>query len=114
MFVHLRLHSEFSIVDSTCRIDDVVQAAADDQQPALAITDLSNLFGAIKFYKEARGKGVQPILGAEIFLEGLGVDLHALSRVMVLVQSSQGYLNLSELLARAWTCLLYTSPSPRD
>ena len=103
MFVHLRLHSEFSIVDSTCRIDDVVQAAADDQQPALAITDLSNLFGAIKFYKEARGKGVQPILGAEIFLEGLGVDPHALSRVMVLVQSSQGYLNLSELLARAWT-----------
>ena len=103
MFVHLRLHSEFSIVDSTCRIDDVVQAAADDQQPALAITDLSNLFGAIKFYKEARAKGVQPILGAEIFLEGLGVDLHALSRVMVLVQSSQGYLNLSELLARAWT-----------
>ena len=81
----------------------MVQAAADDQQPALAITDLSNLFGAIKFYKEARGKGVQPILGAEIFLEGLGVDPHALSRVMVLVQSSQGYLNLSELLARAWT-----------
>ena len=103
MFVHLRLHSEFSIVDSTCRIDDVVQAAAEDQQPALAITDLSNLFGAIKFYKETRGKGVQPILGAEIFLEGLGVDPHALSRVMVLVQSSQGYLNLSELLARAWT-----------
>ena len=81
----------------------MVQAAAEDQQPALAITDLSNLFGAIKFYKETRGKGVQPILGAEIFLEGLGVDPHALSRVMVLVQSSQGYLNLSELLARAWT-----------
>jgi DNA polymerase-3 subunit alpha len=103
MFVHLRLHSEFSIVDSTCRIDEVVQAAADDQQPALAITDLSNLFGAIKFYKAAREKGVQPILGAEIFLEGLGADPLALSRVMVLVQSSQGYLNLSELLARAWT-----------
>ena len=99
----MRLHSEFSIVDSTCRIDDVVQAAADDHQPALALTDLSNLFGAIKFYKAARGKGVQPILGAEIFLEGLGADPLALSRVMVLVQSSQGYLNLSELLARAWT-----------
>ena len=103
MFVHLRLHSEFSIVDSTCRIDDVVKAAVDGHQPALAITDLSNLFGAIKFYKEARGKGLQPILGAEIFLEGLGVDPHALSRIIVLVQSSQGYLNLSELLARAWT-----------
>ena len=81
----------------------MVQAAAHDQQPALAITDLSNLFGAIKFYKAARGKGVQPILGAEIFLEGLGADPLTLSRVMVLVQSSQGYLNLSELLARAWT-----------
>ena len=81
----------------------MVKAAAADQQPALALTDLSNLFGAIKFYKEARGKGVQPILGAEIFLEGLGVDPLAVSRVMVLVQSSQGYLNLSELLARAWT-----------
>ena len=99
----MRLHTEFSIVDSTCRIDDVLQAAADDQQPALAITDLSNLFGAIKFYKAARGKGVQPILGAEIFLEGLGADPFVLSRVMVLVQSTQGYLNLSELLARAWT-----------
>ena len=81
----------------------MVQAAADDHQPALALTDLSNLFGAIKFYKAARGKGVQPILGAEIFLEGLGADPLALSRIMVLVQSSQGYLNLSELLARAWT-----------
>ena len=81
----------------------MVNAAADDRQPALAITDLSNLFGAIKFYKAARSKGVQPILGAEIFLEGLGADPLALSRVMVLVQSSQGYLNLSELLARAWT-----------
>ncbi len=81
----------------------MVKAAADDHQPALAITDLSNLFGAIKFYKAARELGVQPILGAEIFLEGLGVEPLALSRVMVLVQSSQGYLNLSELLARAWT-----------
>ena len=59
MFVHLRLHTEFSVVDGTCRIDDVVKAASRDQQPALAITDLSNLFGAIKFYKEARKRGVR-------------------------------------------------------
>ena len=103
MFAHLRLHSEFSVVDSTCRIDEVVKAAADDGLPALAITDLSNLFGAVKFYKETRGKGVQPLIGAEIFLEGLGADTNATSRVLVLVQSTQGYLNLSELLARAWT-----------
>ena len=103
MFAHLRLHSEFSVVDSTCRLDEVVQAAAADGLPALALTDLSNLFGAVKFYREARSKGVQPIIGAEIFLEGLGAELTSISRVVVLVQSTQGYLNLSELLARAWT-----------
>ncbi len=103
MFVHLRLHSEFSVVDSTCRIDEVIQKAAQDRQPALALTDLNNLFGGVKFYKEGRSKGVKPILGAEINLEGLGGDLGAISRVALLVQSHQGYLNICELLARAWT-----------
>ena len=103
MFVHLRLHSEFSVVDGTNRIDDVVKVAAADRQPALAVTDLSNLFGAIKFYKEARKRGVKPVMGAEIWLEGLGKDAAALSRLVLLVQNKQGYLNLSELLARAWT-----------
>ncbi|MEP6722476.1 MAG: PHP domain-containing protein, partial [Variovorax sp.] len=103
MFVHLRLHTEFSVVDGTNRIDEVVKAAAKDKQPALAITDLSNLFGAVKFYKEARGKGVKPILGTEIFVEGLGKEIGALTRMVLLVQDTQGYLHLSELLARAWT-----------
>ena len=101
MYVHLRLHTEFSVVDGTTRIDEVVKAAAADGQPALAITDLNNLFGAIKFYKEGRGKGVKPVLGAEIYLEGeAGADP---TRLLLLVQNKQGYLNLSELLARAWT-----------
>src|SRR3954462_2183630 len=103
MFVHLRLHSEFSIADGTNRIDDVVKAAAKDHQPALAITDLNNLFGAIKFYKAARGAGVKPVIGAEVLLQGVGPDPAALSRVVLLVQNRQGYLNLCELLARAWT-----------
>jgi DNA polymerase-3 subunit alpha len=72
MFVHLRLHTEFSVVDGTNRIDEVVKAAAADQQPALAITDLNNLFGAVKFYKQGRGKGVKPVIGAEIFMRGAG------------------------------------------
>ncbi len=103
MFVHLRLHTEFSVVDGTNRIDEIVKAAAADGQPALAITDLNNLFGAIKFYKETRGAGVKPIIGTEIFVQGLAKDPGALSRMVVLVQSRQGYLNLCELLARAWT-----------
>jgi len=103
MFVHLRLHTEYSIVDGTNRIDDVVKAASKDGQPALAITDLNNLFGAIKFYKAARGAGVKPLIGAELFLQGLGSDASALSRLLVFVQNRAGYLNLCELLARAWT-----------
>ncbi len=101
MFVHLRLHTEFSVVDGTNRIDETVASAAADLQPALAITDLSNLFGAIKFYKAARAKGVKPLLGAEVQLEG--TDGAPSSRIVLLVQGAQGYLHLSELLARAWT-----------
>ncbi len=103
MFVHLRLHSEFSVVDGTNRIDEVVKAAAADQQPALAITDLNNLLGGIKFYKEARGKGVKPVLGAEIYLESLTQDAAQTSRMVLLVQNHQGYLNLCELISRGWT-----------
>ena len=103
MFVHLRLHTEFSVVDGTTRVDDVVAAAARDRQPALAITDFGNLFGAIKFYKAARGAGVKPLIGAEVLLEGREAEQDAPSRVLLLVVNHQGYLNLSELLARAWT-----------
>lgn len=103
MFVHLRLHTEFSVVDGTNRIDEVVKAAAADKQPALAITDLNNLFGGVKFYKEARGKGVKPVLGAEVFVDGLGAEPGVLTRMLLLVQNFEGYLHLSELLARAWT-----------
>ena len=103
MFVHLRLHTEFSVVDGTTRIDDIVKAAADDGQPALAVSDFGNLFGAIKFYKAARGAGVKPIIGAEVLLEGRDPEQDAPARVLLLAAHTQGYLNLSELLARAWT-----------
>ena len=67
-FVHLRLHSEYSIVDGIVRIDDAVRKAADDGQPALAITDLGNTFATIKFYRAARGAGVKPIIGADVWI----------------------------------------------
>src|SRR5690606_25624768 len=70
-FVHLRCHSEYSIVDGTVRIDDYIQAASAAAMPAVALTDLSNLFGAVKFYKAARGRGVKPILGCDIWLENV-------------------------------------------
>ena len=101
MFVHLRLHTEFSVVDGTNRVNALIKAAAEDGQVAMAITDFNNLFGGIKFYREGRAKGVKPVLGAEIVMEGVG-DAPA-SRIIVLVQSKLGYHNIAELLARGWT-----------
>src|SRR5512147_2331854 len=100
-FIHLRTHTEFSVVDGTLRVDDMVGAAAKDKQGALAITDLSNMFGAVKFYSAARKKGVKPILGADVWLEPDGGDKQA-SRLLLLVQNRQGYLNLCEILSRSW------------
>jgi DNA polymerase-3 subunit alpha len=100
-FVHLRTHTEFSVADGTLRIDDAIKAAAADGQAALAITDLSNLFGAVKLYSGARKKGVKPIIGADVWLEPTGGEKSP-SRLVLLVQNRQGYLNLCELLSRAW------------
>ena len=99
-FVHLRIHTEFSVVDGTLRIDDAAKAAAKDGQVALGLTDLANMFGAVKFYNACRKAGVKPILGVEAWLEPDAADRPP-SRVL-LVQNFQGYLNLSELLSRAW------------
>ncbi|MBC8055669.1 MAG: DNA polymerase III subunit alpha, partial [Rhizobiales bacterium] len=100
-FVHLRTHTEFSVADGTLRIDDAINAAAADGQAALAITDLSNLFGAVKLYSGARKKGVKPIIGADLWLEPEGGQKSP-SRFVVLVQNKQGYLHLCELISRAW------------
>ena len=100
-FVHLRCHSEYSIVDGIVRIDDYVKQALSDKMPALALTDLSNLFGAIKFYKAARGKGIKPILGCDIWLENT-VNRDQPARLLLLCQSHAGYLLLCQLLSRAY------------
>jgi DNA polymerase-3 subunit alpha len=88
-------------VDGIVRIDDYVKHAADDRMPALALTDLNNLFGAIKFYKAARGKGVKPIIGCDIWLEN-PVNREQPSRALLLCQSHAGYLLLCQLLSRAY------------
>ena len=100
-FVHLRCHSEYSIVDGIVRIDDYVKKAQADQMPALGLTDLSNLFGAVKFYKAARGKGIKPILGCDIWLENT-INRDQPSRLLLLCQSHAGYLLLCQLISRAY------------
>jgi DNA polymerase-3 subunit alpha len=101
-FVHLRAHTEYSVVDGTLRIDDAAAAAQRDGQPALAITDLANVFGAVKFYKACRERGIKPLIGADLWMQPEAGERQP-SRLLVLVQDGQGYLNLCELIARAWT-----------
>ena len=100
-FVHLRLHSEYSITDGLTRIDQAVDLAAKDAQPAMALTDLSNLFGLVKFYKAARGAGVKPIAGVDVWISN-PTARDKPSRLLLLAQNRTGYLRLCDLLTRAW------------
>jgi DNA polymerase III subunit alpha len=100
-FVHLRLHSEFSVVDGIVRVDDAVERARADGMPALGLTDLSNLFGMVKFYSAARSAGVKPIIGCDVWIAN-PQDREKAARVLLLCQSRQGYLKLSELLSQAY------------
>jgi DNA polymerase-3 subunit alpha len=100
-FVHLRLHSEYSIVDGIVRLDEAVEAAAADGMPALALTDLANVFGMVKFYQAARAAGVKPVIGCDVWLENES-DRDKPFRTLLLCQSRAGYLRLTELLTRAY------------
>jgi len=100
-FVHLRVHSEFSVVDGVTRIDDLVRRVAEDGQGAVALTDSANLFGAIRFYQAARKAGVKPILGCDAWITN-PVEREQPHRLTLLVQDRGGYHALCGLLSRAW------------
>ncbi|MCC8364583.1 DNA polymerase III subunit alpha [Lysobacter sp. A6] len=98
-FAHLHLHSEYSLVDSTIRIPELVKRCVQQGQPAVAITDQNNLFALVKFYKAAEGAGIKPIAGADLLLAD---GDEAPTRLTVLCRDRDGYLSLSRLLTRAW------------
>src|SRR6185369_767974 len=98
-FIHLRLHSEFSIADGTLRIDDAVHAAVADAMPALALTDLGNAFGLVKFYRAARTSGVKPIFGCDLRVSH-PTERDQPFRVLLLAQSRDGYLKIADWLSR--------------
>ncbi len=100
-FIHLRMHSEYSVSDGIVRIDDAIERAAADGMPALALTDSANMFGMVKFYSAARAGGVKPIVGADCWLQN-DVDRDKPSRLLLLCASRAGYLRLCDLLSRAW------------
>ncbi|MEY3202019.1 MAG: hypothetical protein RIR70_1569 [Pseudomonadota bacterium] len=100
-FIHLRLHSEYSVVDGIVRLDDAIARAAADGMPALALTDLANLFGMVKFYKSARANGVKPLIGADVFIQN-EAEPDKPHRLLLLVKNREGYGRLCELLTRAY------------
>ncbi len=107
-FVHLRLHSEYSISDGMVRLDAAVARAAADGMPALGLTDLANLFGMVKFYGGTRSRGLKPIVGCDVWVAPAAGGGRAAaegarpSRLLLLAKNRAGYLRLCELLTQAY------------
>jgi DNA polymerase-3 subunit alpha len=101
-FVHLRLHTEYSIVDGLVRIDDLAARVASMRMPAVAITDHVNLFGLIKFYTAAMKAGVKPLCGCDVLMENEDNPQRP-TPLVLLVKNLEGYRNLTELISRAYT-----------
>ena len=99
-FVHLRVHSEYSLVDSLVRLSALVSNVAKMSMPAVGLTDLNNLFGLIKFYKSARKNGIKPIAGADVLVKYPEQEMP--QQLVLLVQNQLGYKNLTQLISKAY------------
>ena len=106
-FVHLHVHSEYSLLDGACRVEQLVKRAKDMGQTAVAVTDHGVMYGAVEFYKAAKKAGIKPILGCEVYVAPRsrldkvhGVD-NEYTHLVLLCENNEGYHNL--------ICLLYTS-----
>ncbi|MFL6608167.1 MAG: DNA polymerase III subunit alpha [Pseudomonas sp.] len=100
-FVHLRLHTEYSLVDGLVRIKPLVKTLVGMNMPAVAVTDQNNMCSLVKFYKNAMGAGIKPICGADLWLANKDPDA-PLSRISLLVMNALGYRNLTELISRGF------------
>ena len=115
-FVHLHVHSEFSMLDGAARIGDAVRAVAADGQAAIGLTDHGVLYGAVDFYKTATAAGIKPVLGVEGYLTpGSRFDRPVRSEnvryhITLLAESQTGYRNLVKLVSRAYLEGYYYKP----
>ncbi|NTV11758.1 MAG: DNA polymerase III subunit alpha, partial [Zoogloea sp.] len=100
-FIHLRLHTEYSISDGIVQVDQAIARAAADGMPAMGISDLANLFGMVKFYKGARGKGIKPIIGVDAWITN-EAERDKPYQVLLICRNRVGYGQLCELLSRAY------------
>ncbi len=117
-FIHLHLHSEYSLLDSNLKIRQMVKRAAELDMPAIALTDHGNILGAVNFYKNAIQSGIKPIIGSEMYLTPFNIE-HRPDRskkevnyhhLIVLVKNDTGYKNLSELITLSYVRGFYRRP----
>jgi len=100
-FVHLRLHTEYSLIDSVVRVPELIEAVAAAGMPAVAATDQSNLFAMVKFYRAALARGVKPIIGVDLLVRESG-ERQQPARITFICQSQTGYHNATRLVSRAY------------
>ena len=115
-FTHLHLHTEYSLLDGTCRIGQLVDAAKELNMDSLAITDHGNMFGAVEFYKAAKENGIKPIIGCEVYVAPRsrldkvhGIDNERFHLVL-LCKNNTGYENLIKIVSESWVTGFYTKP----
>ncbi|MDD5924016.1 MAG: DNA polymerase III subunit alpha [Clostridia bacterium] len=114
-FVHLHLHSEYSLLDGACRIKDIIKRTKELNQGAVAITDHGVMYGAVDFYKAAKDEGIKPIIGCEVYVaSGSMYDKNVSDRennhLILLCKNEQGYKNLIYMVSKAWTEGFYYKP----
>lgn len=115
-FTHLHLHTEYSLLDGACRLDNVLDRAIELGQTSIAITDHGVMYGAVDFYKKAKAKGIKPIIGCECYVAARSRfdKVHALDseryHLVLLCKNAKGYQNLIAMLSKAWTEGFYTKP----
>ena len=100
-FIHLRLHTEYSLVDGVVRIKPLMKMASELNMPAIALTDQSNLFAMVKFYRAAMAAGIKPIIGTDIWVRP-AVESEAPSRMVLLSMNNEGYQNITQLVSRGY------------
>ncbi|MCH5188926.1 MAG: DNA polymerase III subunit alpha [Oscillospiraceae bacterium] len=115
-FVHLHVHTEYSLLDGVCRLGRLCAVAKERGQNAIAITDHGNLFGAVDFYKAAKKEGIKPIIGCEVYVAARsrfdkvhGVDSERY-HLILLCKNETGYKNLTKMVSQAWVDGFYTKP----
>ncbi len=115
-FVHLHLHTQYSLLDGACRFGQLFDAAKANGQTAVAITDHGNMFGAIEFYKEAKKHGIKPIIGCEVYVavRSRHDKVHSIDserhHLVLLCENETGYKNLIKMVSEAWTSGFYVKP----